>query len=384
MVQSSISTIILLGSQMTFGGAQKLLLEQGDWYSSQGYKVSVVFFYDRDGLHQKWQDAHPFLIHNLNAFDYQKGVLGSLIKLISGSWKLFLLFRLKKPDAVITFTHDSNTLGLPIAWLAGVPVRIGTHLGKIRGMTSSRERLHTWLVNTGIIQVLIASSKRTRDDSVENGVDFERTRIISNAIKPFDLKSIDRDSIRDKLGLRNRDIFLLAVGRLVYEKGHEFLVKAMSKISDDHVVAGICGAGPLYDNLQKEIASLKLDEKVLLLGQWEKLLELLAAADIFVLPSRWEGLPLALLEAMVAGLPVIATRVEGVDEVIEDGVHGFLIPVEDSQALAKAILQLSPDPELRQIMGEAARKRILETYTVDRMCEQYLHLMEQGLGRKKA
>ena len=378
------SSILLIGSQMTFGGAQKLLLEQADWYSSQGHKVTVAFFYDRDGLHQKWQDAHSFRIHNLHAFDRQKGILGSLIKLISGSWKLFRLLWREKPDVVIAFTHDSNTLGLPIAWLARVPVRIGTHLGRIRGMTSSRERLHTWLVNTGIIQVLIASSKRTQADSIENGVKPEKIRMIPNAIKPFDLKSVDRDSVRNKLGLRADDVFLLSVGRLVYEKGHEFLVKAMSTISDDNVIARICGAGPLHDDLQSEITSLKLDKKVFLLGQWENLFELLAAADIFVLPSRWEGLPLALLEAMVAGLPVVATRVEGVEEVVEDGLHGYLTPLEDPNALANAILQLSSDSERRRTMGEAARKRILETYTVDRMCEQYLQVIEQGLGGDKA
>ncbi|MDO8755671.1 MAG: glycosyltransferase family 4 protein, partial [Anaerolineales bacterium] len=285
-----------------------------------------------------------------------------------------------------TFTHDSNILGLPLAWLAGIPARVGTHLGEIRGMSAWRERLHTTLINYGIIQALIASSSRTRQNAIQRGVQPERIKVIFNAITPFDLGSVNRNSIRQKLSLQEDDIFLLSVGRLVYEKGHEFLVKAMSSVvqSPQNIVAGICGAGPLYNSLQGEIVSLSLEEKVMLLGQWENLLELLASADIFVLPSRWEGLPMALLEAMMAGLPVVATRVEGVEEVVEDGVHGLLVPPENPVELAKAILQLSNAPELRRRMGEAAKQHILNSFTTDHMCQQYLDVMRKYIGEDHA
>ena len=110
----------------------------------------------------------------------------------------------------------------------------------------------------------------------------------------------------------------------------------------------------------------------------------LAAADVFILPSCWEGLPIALLEAMSAGLPVIATRVEGVDEVVEEGVHGALVQPESTEELVKAILQLSKDVAQRHQMGDAARLLVLERYTVDRMCERYLKLFEHSLGEGKA
>jgi glycosyltransferase involved in cell wall biosynthesis len=103
--------------------------------------------------------------------------------------------------------------------------------------------------------------------------------------------------------------------------------------------------------------------------------EYLASADVFVMPSLWEGLPIALLEAMSAGLPVIATKVEGVEEVIVEGEHGLLVPIENTDALADAILQLLADPQLRRNMGTAAKEKVLDLYTADRMCEQYLALM---------
>jgi glycosyltransferase involved in cell wall biosynthesis len=379
-------SIVLLGTQMAVGGAQKLLLEQALWFQSQGHKVTVLFFYDRDNLHEKWAKTYPFDIQNLEAFDKKAGGLRSLPKLLGGLLKLWQILNRGKFDAIITFTHDSNLLGIPLAWLAGIRARVGTHLGEIRGMSKWRENLHTFLVNRGIIQTLVASSARTRNNAVEVGVDPERIVTIHNAIMPFDVSGIDREFVREKLGLKKDDIFFIAVGRLVYEKGHEFLVEAMSAVTKEspHAIAGICGAGPLHDQLQAQIQRLGLQEKVKLLGQWDAIPELLAASDVFVLPSRWEGLPMALLEGMMAGLPVIATRVEGVDEVVQPGEHGLLVPLESPSELAQAILQLLRSPQNCQRMGRAARERVLGSYTTERMCEAYLRVIELGMSEGKA
>ncbi|MBI2331859.1 MAG: glycosyltransferase [Chloroflexi bacterium] len=379
-------SIVLLGTQMAVGGAQKLLLEQALWFQSHGHQVTVLFFYDRDNLHEQWTKTYPFEIQNLEAFDKKAGGLRSLPKLGSGMLKLWHILKQGKFDAIITFTHDSNVLGLPLAKLAGIPARVGTHLGEIRGMSKWRENLHTFLVNRGVIQTLVASSARTKNNSIEVGVDPNKITTIYNAIMPFDVSHIDREVVRKKIGLKKNDVFFVAVGRLVYEKGHEFLVEAMSTVtqSDAHAIAGICGAGPLHDQLQAQIEKLNLQDKVKLLGQWDEIPELLAASDVFALPSRWEGLPMALLEGMMAGLPVIATRVEGVDEVVQPGEHGLLVPLESPAELAQAILQLLRSPQDRQRMGRAARERVLSSYTTDRMCEAYLQVIEQGLGKGKA
>lgn len=379
-------SILLLGTQMAVGGAQKLLLEQALWFQSHGHRVAAIFFYDRDNLQEKWTKTYPFGIHNLEAFDKKAGGLRSLPKLLSGLLKLWRILKRDKSDAIITFTHDSNVLGLPLAKLAGIPARVGTHLGEIRGMSKWRDGLHTFLVNSGVIQTLVASSARTRSNAIEAGVKPEKITTIYNAIMPFDVSHVDRDAVRQKIGLKKDDVFFVAVGRLVYEKGHEFLIEAMSTVtkSDSHAVAGICGAGPLHDQLQVQIEKLNLHDKVKLLGQWDEIPELLAASDVFVLPSRWEGLPMALLEGMMAGLPVIATRVEGVDEVVQPGEHGLLVPLESPVELAQAILQLLRSPQDRQRMGAAARERVLNSYTTDRMCESYLQVIEQGLGEGKA
>lgn len=379
-------SIVLLGTQMAVGGAQKLLLEQAMWFQSHGHKVTVLFLYDRDNLHEKWSKTYPFEIQNLEAFDKKAGGLRSLPKLLLGLLKLWRILQRGGFDAIITFTHDSNVLGLPIAKLAGIPARVGTHLGEIRGMSNWRESLHTSLVNRGVIQTLVASSARTRNNAINVGVKPEKIKTIYNAIMPFDVSHIDRESVREKLGLKRDDIFFLAVGRLVYEKGHEFLIEAMAEVvkDDAHAIAGICGAGPLQEQLQLQIEKLNVRENMKLLGQWDSIPEILAAADVFVLPSRWEGLPMALLEGMMAGLPVIATRVEGVEEVVQQGEHGLLVPLESPRELAQAILQLLGSPEDRKRMGRMARERVLSSYTTDRMCDAYLRVIEICLGEGNA
>jgi len=377
-------SVLLLGTQMAIGGAQKVLLDQAKWFHDRGHGVVAAFFYDRDGLYDKWKNSFRFPLYDLKAFDRDLNFLQKIVSLLAGLWRLWKLLRRQKFDAIVTFTHDSNMLGAPMAWLAGIPVRVGTHLGEIRGMPRWRKKIHALLVNRGVIQVLIAASTRTRQHAIEEGIRPDRVEVIFNGITPFKSNKAKRDETRRELGLRENDLFLLSVGRLVFEKGHEFLVEAMSTVirSRQNIVAGICGAGPLKGQLEQQILRNALENHVRLLGQWDSVQDLLAAADIFVLPSRWEGLPMALLEAMMAGLPVIATRVEGVDEVVEDGVHGLLVPLEDPPALAEAILQLAGDRQARSRMGAAASLRIAGEYTTDRMCENYLKII-LSLGKRR-
>lgn len=379
-------SLILLGTQMALGGAQKLLFEHAQWLQQNGHQATVAFFYDRDGLHEKWQADYGIPIHKLSGFHKQAGAVKRLMGLLTGLWNLWKILRSERFDAIIAFTHDSNLLGLPLALLAGIPARIGTNLGEIRGMSLWRDWLHTLLVNVSVIQVLVASSARTRRNSIERGIKPERIKVIYNSISPFEVNRARRVVIRRQLGLGERDIFVLTIGRLVYEKGHDFLVEAMDIVvrSQSNVVAGICGSGPLHEHLSRQIAVLELGNKMRLLGQWGDIQELLESADIFVLPSRWEGLPMAMLEAMMAELPVVAFNVEGVEEVIEDGVQGFLAPMENPKELAKSILQIAEDARLREQMGKAARERVLTAYTADRMCGEYLDVIFDCLARSKS
>lgn len=371
------TSILLLGTQIATGGAQKVLLDQAHWFHARGYKVTAAFFYDRDGLFKKWRDASPFPVVNLSSFHKTKGILRNSVSIIRGLWRLWKLLRREKFDAIETFTHDSNTLALPLAWMARVPVRIATHHGIIAGIPRWREKIHAWMVNHDIATRIVAVSAMTRQKLLGEGIQPGRIVVIQNGINPVSLTDVDRLAVRSELGMGAEDPFLLAVGRLVFSKAHRVLVAAMPAVLKKFPTAkaGICGDGVMRPELEAQIRSLGLSNSVKLLGQADNVTKFLASADVFVMPSLWEGLPIALLEAMSAGLPAIATRVEGVEEVIVEGEHGLLVPIENTEALANAILRLLADPQLCQRMGAAARKKVLESYTADHMCEQYLALM---------
>jgi len=136
------------------------------------------------------------------------------------------------------------------------------------------------------------------------------------------------------------------------------------------------GDGVLRNALEEEARSLGISSNVRFLGFRQDVLEWMSACDIFVLPSRSEGMPLVILEAMSIGKPVIATHVEGVAEVIEDGVNGYLVPPENAREIAEKIIFLLGDNKKRVQIGEAARQRVIEGYSFDRTCSLYLRLLD--------
>ena len=362
---------------MAIGGAQRGLLDQARWFKSQGCRVTVAFFYDKEHLHEKWRQTVDFPIHNLQAYEPGAGFIRQSLKLIQGLWQLWILLRRSRFDVVETFTHDSNLLGLPLAWLARVPMRIATHRGKIEALPRWRQSLHSLLINTGIAHTLVAVSEQTRAQAIQEGVSADRITVIPNGVTPLDTISVVRSEARKKLGLNGADIYLLSTGRLTHQKGHEYFIQAMAKVVSrfPNAKAGICGDGPLRSQLESQIVRLGLSNSVKLLGAWDDISPVLASADIFVLPSRWEGLSRALMEAMAAGIPVIASQVGGIKNLVTDNVNGLLIPAEDSEKLENSILQLIENPEMMKRLAAAAQTHVLDVHSTDSMCRKHYDLM---------
>jgi glycosyltransferase involved in cell wall biosynthesis len=376
-------SILFIGTQMAIGGAQRGLFDQARWFKSHGCKVVVAFFYDKEGFHEKWSRAVDFPVHNLQAYERGVGFLRQSAQLIKGLLRLWSLVLRERFDVVETFTHDSNLLGLPFAWLAQVPVRIATHRGKIEAFPRWRQILHGVLINIGIAHTLIAVSEQTRQQAIKEGIWESRITVIPNGVKPLDTSLVNRDAVRRDLGLNEDEIFLLSIGRLTYQKGHEFLVQAMSNVVRrfPNGKVGICGDGPLRSQLERQITEASLSDHVKLLGAWEDISPLLASAEIFVLPSRWEGLSRALMEAMAAGLPVIATEVDGIKDLITNGVNGLLVPSEDAERLGNSILQLIDNAEMRKKIGAAGQAHVLQFHSMEDMCRKYYDLMLRFLHK---
>ncbi len=133
----------------------------------------------------------------------------------------------------------------------------------------------------------------------------------------------------------------------------------------------LVGDGPLRPVVEKTVVEMGLEGRVLFLGVRNDVPKLLAASDVLVLSSEYEGVPLTVLEAMAAGKPVIATAVGGVPELVEDGVTGILVPPRNPEALAQGILRLAKDADLRQRMGKAAQQWALERFDIARTAREY-------------
>jgi glycosyltransferase involved in cell wall biosynthesis len=186
---------------------------------------------------------------------------------------------------------------------------------------------------------------RRRVEVITHGIDLDAVR----AAAP------ERDTARAELGVGPDAVVCVTVANLRTEKGYDTLLAAVARTDAAEVTFVAAGQGPLADALTAERRRLGVEDRFRFLGYRTDVPRVLAAADLFVLASRHEGLPVALMEAMALGLPVVATAVGGVPEAVHDGVEGLLVAPDDPSALAAAIVALVHDPERRAAMGSAAR-----------------------------
>jgi glycosyltransferase involved in cell wall biosynthesis len=203
---------------------------------------------------------------------------------------------------------------------------------------------------------------------------------------PFVAAAGDRLSFRYEVGARRWALVATVVASLD-AKGHDDLLRAAAEVVsggvDLHVVVVGEGhwGGP---TIGKKAAELGIAERVHLLGFRDDIPRILAGSDMFVLPTPSEGLSIAIMEAMAAALPVVATAVGGNPELVEPGRTGYLVPVGDAGALAEAMRKLAKDPARRHAMGRAGRSRVTLEFTADKMVDRYARLYEELLRTKGA
>ena len=210
-----------------------------------------------------------------------------------------------------------------------------------------------------------------------------KVQVVPNAVDPaqYCVPEAQVHHIRQEFGINEEHKVVLYAGRLLPAKGPDILLEALSYLParDTSVRVLMAGNGPLEDTLRKQAANLSLDVKVTFLGLRTDLPVLLNLADLVVLPSRWEGLPMILLEAMAAHKPVIATTVGGIPEVIEHGVSGWLVPAEDPPALARGIGLLLCSTDLCERLSNGALQRVCTQYSIEAAIEKLLDIYKNVL-----
>lgn len=276
-------------------------------------------------------------------------------------------------EAVHSHEFTMCVYGAAAAGRLGVP-HVTTMHGNQAMMDKLRRRIALrWAF--GRSRMVVACSAATGRD-VEKGLGLEpgRLHVIRNGVPE---RPGRRAPVRAELGLHDDDLLIVAVGNVVERKGHLKLLQALAQVDvrpgDARWHVAIAGerreAAPAIDAFVREQA---WEQRVHLLGAREDVPDILAAADIFVMPSLWEGLPLAVLEAMFAALPIIASETSGIPEAISSDSVGLLAPPGDVPALAAHLQAVLRDPALRTRLGEAARQRALSEFTVAAMADRYL------------
>ncbi|GAA1768181.1 glycosyltransferase family 4 protein [Kocuria aegyptia] len=271
--------------------------------------------------------------------------------------------------------------GLRLARSAGVPAVLITH--HLPFLIQQRAKAEKLLKNTSFAHWRIAVSQGLRDTYTARGVSRQRFVTVPNGVAPR-RDAPGRAAARAALGLQPEDLVVISTGRLTLMKGQCYLIEAAAVLKSRYprLQVVILGEGDLRSDLESLVIERGLAGAVHLPGHRDDARMLLDAADVFALPSRCEGMPLALLEAMEAGLPVVATRVIGSSELVVHGKTGLLVPTESAQQLAAALAQLLGDAHKRAAYGDAGRRRYLDEFTDECMIARTHAVYDTALGAR--
>lgn len=292
-------------------------------------------------------------------------------------WRLARELRRTRPQLLQTFLFHANFVGRLAARLARVPrVVSGIRVAERRTRTHLRlDRLTQGLVDRNVCVSTAVAEFAKR----EAGLKPEKTVVIPNGV---DVEQF-ADAVPADLsvfGIRPGAPVMIAVGRLDPQKGVDDLIAAFALRQPAGWHLLLVGEGPLRQELSAQIRRAGLSPNVHLVGWRNDVSQLLRAADCLVHAALWEGMPNVVLEAMAAGLPVIATRVEGVEELVIPGETGLIVPPKAPADLSQAIAQVAADPELRRRFGAAGQRRARDHFSWDATVAAYTELYSTLLG----
>jgi len=359
--------VFYLLDSLNVGGTETQAVELARRMPGAGYDVTLGCLRAQGPLLQKLAETPVVLqeFHPNGGIDSP----GGMYQLLRLSWFL------RKQKFDIVHTHDlwSNLMGVPAARLAGVPAIISSrrdlahfdwYQGKRRAWLRRIQNLSgAVLANASPIREALIAEDRFAPEKVHvvhNGIDVEKFRNARDR----------RDILFPNVGDAK---LVVLVGNMHSDvKGHPSLIECAPRVTREfpNVRFVLVGDGTQRAQFEQQVASLGLTESFFFLGSRTDIPDILAACDIAVLPSRAEGLSNALLEYLATGLPTIASRVGGNPELVEDGVSGFLVPPQDSDALGMALLKILRDPELMRRFGERGREFVVQNFSFERLVRE--------------
>ncbi len=351
---------VSLGTNM--GGMEKLLVEFAKFTDRDRFELAFVSLQQRGSLAAEINDLGCPVFELNKTPGMRPGVV----------WKLVRLLRKLRPHVVHTHNTAAFFYGGVAASLARVPRLIHTRHGQ-RFNASARETLAFRFLSKFAYRVASVSADG-RHLTISEGVHADRACMIRNGV----------DLSRFPYVGPNRHGPAILVARLSPEKDVATLIRAVQIASqlrgpgDPALRLDIVGDGATRPQLERQAQSHGIADTIRFLGERRDVASRLASASMFVLPSLTEGISLTLLEAMARGLPVVATRVGGNPEVVIDGDTGFLVPPQNPESLAAAIVRVHQDPVLGRELGRRGRQRVEKEFSVNHMIRQYEHQYVNG------
>ncbi len=347
------------------GGAERHLLDLCKGLDRRKFRPEIIYF------HRDEQMLPEFL---------QEGIPSSLFPVKGGEltfreiWRLSRLIKKLSPDIVHVHLFHASRFGAMAAFLAGVRQIVRTKHNVSDPETRPGKRDRIWRVlQSAILTRTVAVSQAIAEQVgtpyvIYNGIDTDY--FDPNLIDPT-----ERAGYAKLFDVKGSPIIGIAA-RLTKQKGHSVLLNAFSELLSDWPNAQllIAGDGEELPTLELLSNKLNLTEHVQFLGPIRNVREFLSVLDVFTHPSIFEGLGIAVIEAMSMGLAIVATKVDGLAELITDGVEGSLVEPNNPIALSKAMKRILSDPALRKNMGQRARKKAVGKFSVKTMIQKYEEL----------
>jgi glycosyltransferase involved in cell wall biosynthesis len=277
------------------------------------------------------------------------------------------------PDLVSAHCAKAGVLGRVAARSLRVPALFTAHgWAFTEGVPPRRQALYRWMERSAAPlahRIIVVSDWDRRTALRERVAPLWKLRRVYNG-----MPDVDADQ-RARPG--SAPVRLIMIARLCEQKDHATLFRALRELRDLEWHLDLIGDGPLRKNIGQRVEELGLGERVSVLGLREDAAQLLARAHVYLLIANWEGFPRSILEAMRAGLPVIASDVGGVSESVADGTSGFLIPRSDVRVLADRLRRLIDSPPLRLTMGKEGRVRYEQRFTFERALDETLDVYRE-------
>jgi glycosyltransferase involved in cell wall biosynthesis len=292
------------------------------------------------------------------------------------------LTRRERIDLVHSHLYHANLYGRLAARKAGVPAVVSIH--NTYGKPKLHRQIVNWYLGRHTAAIIVGSEDIKRDVKRYDHVSASRIEVIPNSVDlSRSASTLSKSEARARLGVAEHDLVVGAIGRLEEQKGHRYLIEALALLRHRGIVARLllAGEGRERPALEALVASLGLEGQVMLLGTRDDLGDLFRAMDVFVMPSLWEGLSLVMLSAMAAGLPLVATSVGGVSQVLCDDAYGFTVPAGNAAALAAKIAECLSNLPAAMVKAMKGEQHVRANYSDEAMVRRVEAVYEQALRK---